>query len=147
MAQSSLVPDLEIILEVNLNFRVRHTIILTCGIFFRVNGSGSSLLKYIVSNPSLLKISVELDRQINLKQFCVICTFLQTVLVYFEIEFDSNCHMLHNGKADLWQWNPQCKIIKKWTENSRRFNFGVFMLRRRYWSKCAPPLVTNAEVE
>ena len=38
---------------------------------------GSSLLKYNGSNPSLLKISVELDHQINLKQFCVIFTILQ----------------------------------------------------------------------
>ena len=37
-----------------------------------------------------LKISVELDRQINLKQFCVIFTFLQTVLVSSKAEFDSN---------------------------------------------------------
>ena len=28
---------------------------------------------------------------------------LQTILVYFEAEFDSNYHILHNGKADLWQ--------------------------------------------
>ena len=71
-------PDLEILLEVNLNFQVRLTIILACGIFTRANGSGSSMLKYIGSNPSLLKISVELDRQISLKQFCVIFAFLQT---------------------------------------------------------------------
>ena len=61
------------------------------------------MLNYNGSNPSLLKISVELDRQIKLKQFCVICTVLQTVLVYFEAEFDSNYHILQNGKADLWQ--------------------------------------------
>ena len=153
------------------------------------------MLKYNSSNPSLLKISVEFDqfKTINLKQFCAICTFLQTVLVYFKAEFDSNYHMdrvkriwylspmraakvqaslriravspepsllahtssesrgtfrqkarslaplngwtwaveichdgmledtnsldaahilLHNGKVDLWQWNPQCKMIK-----------------------------------
>ena len=97
------------------------------------------MLKYNSSNPSLLKISVEFDWQINLKQFCVVCTFLQTVLVYFKAEFDSNYHMdrvkriwyichdgmledtnsldaahilLHNGKVDLWQWNPQYKMIK-----------------------------------
>ena len=33
----------------------------------------------------------------------LVCTCLQTVLVYFEAEFDSNYHILHNGKADLWQ--------------------------------------------
>ena len=70
------------------------------------------MLKYNGSDPSLLKISVELDRQINLKQFCVIITFLQTVFVSFEAGFDSNYHILHNGKADLWQWNPQCKMVK-----------------------------------
>ena len=69
------------------------------------------MLKYNGSNPSLLKISVELDRQINLKQFCVIFTFLQTLLVSIEAEFDSNYPILHNGKADLWQGNPQCKMI------------------------------------
>ena len=47
------------------------------------------MLKYNGSNPSLLKIS-ELDRQISLKQFCVSFIFLQTVLVYFDAEFDSN---------------------------------------------------------
>ena len=51
------------------------------------------MLNYNCSKPSLLKISVELDRQISLKQNCVICTILQTVLVYFEAEFDSNYHM------------------------------------------------------
>ena len=61
------------------------------------------MLKYNSSNASLLRISVELDQQIKLKHFCVICTFLQTVLVYFEAEFDSNYHILHNDKADLWQ--------------------------------------------
>ena len=61
------------------------------------------MLKYNDSNPSLLKISVELDRQINLKQFCVIFTFLQTVLVSSEAEFGSNYHILHNRKAGLWQ--------------------------------------------
>ena len=61
------------------------------------------MLKYNGSNLSLLKISVEHDRQINLKWFCVIFTFLQTVLVYFEAEFDNNYHILHNSKADLWQ--------------------------------------------
>ena len=48
-------------------------------------------------------VVVELDRQINLKQFCVIVTLLQTVLVPFEAEFDSNYHILYTGKADLWQ--------------------------------------------
>ena len=72
---SSPVPDLEILLEVNLNFQVRLTIMLACGIFSRANGSGSLMLKYNGSNPSLLKISDELDLQINSKQFCVICTF------------------------------------------------------------------------
>ena len=43
------------------------------------------MLKYNGSNPSLLKISVEFDQQISLIQFCVICTLLQTVLVYFEV--------------------------------------------------------------
>ena len=62
------VPDLEILLEVNLSFQVRLTIILVCGIFSRANGSGSSMLKYNGSNPSLLKLSVELDRQINLRR-------------------------------------------------------------------------------
>ena len=63
------------------------------------------MLKYNGSKPSLLKMSVdvELDRQINLKQFCVIFNFLQTVLVSFEVEFDSNYHILHNSKAELWQ--------------------------------------------
>ena len=61
------------------------------------------MLKYNGSNLSLLKISLELDQQINLKQFRVICTFLQTVLAYFEAEFDSNYHIHYNGKADLWQ--------------------------------------------
>ena len=46
------------------------------------------MLKYNGSNPSLLKIFVKLDRQINLKQFCVIFTFLQTAFVSFEAEFD-----------------------------------------------------------
>ena len=62
---SSPVPDLEILLEVNLNFQVRLTIILAFGIFSRANGSGSSMMKYNGSNQSLIKISVELDRQIN----------------------------------------------------------------------------------
>ena len=44
---------------------------LACGIFPQANGSGSSMLKYNGSYPSLLKISVELDRQINLKLFRV----------------------------------------------------------------------------
>ena len=44
---------------------------LACGIFPKANGSGSSMLKYNGSYPSLLKISVELDRQINLKLFRV----------------------------------------------------------------------------
>ena len=79
----SSVPDLEILLEVNLNFQVRLTIILACGIFSWANGSGSSMLKYIGSNPSLLKISVELDQQISLKQFCVIFAFLQTFFCVF----------------------------------------------------------------
>ena len=61
------------------------------------------MLKYHGSNPSLLKISVELNRQISLKQFCVILNFLQTVLVSFEAEFDSNYHILSNGKAGLLQ--------------------------------------------
>ena len=56
------------------------------------------MLKYNGINPSLLKNSVELDQQINLKQFCVI---LQTVVVSFEAEFDSNYHIIHNGKAEL----------------------------------------------
>ena len=30
----------------------------------------------------------------------------------FEAEFDNNYHILHNVKADLWQWTPQRKIIK-----------------------------------
>ena len=60
------------------------------------------MLKYNGSNPSLLKIFVKLDQQINLKQFCVIFTFLQTVLVSFEAEFDSNYHIHHSGKTDLW---------------------------------------------
>ena len=97
------VPDLEILLAVNLHFQVRLTIILACGIFSRANGSESSVLKYNGSNPSLLKISVELDGQINLKQFCGIFTFLQTVFVSFEVGFHSNYHILHSGKADLWQ--------------------------------------------
>ena len=101
-ATRSLVLDLEILVEVNLNFQVRLKIILACGISSRANGSGSSMLKYNGSNLSLLKISVELEGQINLKQFRVICTFSQTVLVYFEAEFDSNYHVHHNGKADLW---------------------------------------------
>ena len=88
------------LLEVNLKFQVRLTIILACGIFSRANGSGSSVLKYNGSKPSLLKISVELDRQISLKQFCVIFTFLQIFFVSFEAEFDS-CRILHNGNADL----------------------------------------------
>ena len=45
------------------------------------------MLKYNGSNLSLLKISVELDQQINLKHFRAICSFLQTVLVHFEAEF------------------------------------------------------------
>ena len=61
------------------------------------------MLKYNGSNPSLLKFSVELDWRINLKQFCVTFTFLQTVLASFEAEFDSNYHILHNGKANFWQ--------------------------------------------
>ena len=63
------------------------------------------MFKYMYNSnkPSLLKTSVELDQQISLKQFCVIFNFLQTVLVSFEAEFDSNYHILHNGKADLWQ--------------------------------------------
>ena len=40
------VPDLELLLEVNVNFQVRLTIILAYGIFSRANGSGSSMLKY-----------------------------------------------------------------------------------------------------
>ena len=40
---TSLDPDLEIILEVNLNFQVRLTIIFAFGIFSRGNGSGGSL--------------------------------------------------------------------------------------------------------
>ena len=60
------------------------------------------MLKYNGSNPFLLKISGELDRQIKLKQFCVIFTFLQTNVVSFETEFDSNYHILHNSKAHLW---------------------------------------------
>ena len=76
--------DLEILSEVNLNFQVRLTIILACGIFPRANGSGSSMLKYNGSNPSLLTLYVELDQQINLKQFCVsFFTFLQTVFGVF----------------------------------------------------------------
>ena len=61
------------------------------------------MLKYNGSNPSLLKVSVGLDRQIILKHFCIIFTFLQTVLVSFEAEFDSHYDILHNSKADLWQ--------------------------------------------
>ena len=61
------------------------------------------MLKYNSNNTSLLKISVELNRQISLKQLCVIFIFLQSVLASFEAEFDSNYHILHNGKADLWQ--------------------------------------------
>ena len=91
------------LLEVNLSFQVRLTIILACGIVSSANSSGSAVLKYNNSNPSLLKISVELDRQIILKQFCGIFAFLRTVLVSFEAEFGSNCHILHNGKADFWQ--------------------------------------------
>ena len=49
-AQSSPVLDLEILLEVNPNFQVRLTIILTCGVFSR------AMLKYNDSNPSLLKL-------------------------------------------------------------------------------------------
>ena len=48
------VSDLDILLQVNVNFRVRLTIIMACGIFSRVNSSGSSVLKYNGSNPSLL---------------------------------------------------------------------------------------------
>ena len=69
---------------------------VACGIFSQGKGSGSSLLNYNGSNPSLLKISVQLDRQI-------IFNCLQTVLVSFEAEFDSNYHILHNSKGDLWQ--------------------------------------------
>ena len=61
------VPDLEILLEVNLNFQVWLTIILACGIFSRENGSGSSLLKYYRSGPSLSVISVQFDKEIILK--------------------------------------------------------------------------------
>ena len=76
------VPYLEILLEVNLNFQDHLTIILACGIFSRMNGSGSSMLKYNNSNPSLLKNSIELDRQINLKQFCIIFCFLLFMSVF-----------------------------------------------------------------
>ena len=55
-------PDLEILLEVNLNFQVRLTIILAFGIFPRGNGSGSFLLKYNYSSPFLLAISVPLGK-------------------------------------------------------------------------------------
>ena len=41
--------------------------------------------------------------------------FSETVLVYFEAEFDSNYRILRNIKADLWPLNPQCIMIKnKW---------------------------------
>ena len=69
------------------------------------------MLKYNGSNPSLFRISVELDRQ-NLKQYFIIWTFLETVLVSFEAEFDISYHILHNNKTDLWLWNPLCKMIK-----------------------------------
>ena len=49
--------------------------------------------------------------------------FYKLFLVYFEAEFDSNYHMLHNGKADLWQWNPQGKMIKKMNGNQSLFQF------------------------
>ena len=55
-------PDLEILLEANLNFQVRLTIILAFGIFSRGNGSGSFLLKYNNGSPFLLVISVPFDK-------------------------------------------------------------------------------------
>ena len=184
------------------------------------------MLKYNASNPSLLKISAELDQQISLKQFCVVCTFLQTVLVSFEPEFDSNYHMdrfkriwylspmraakvqaslriravspepsllahtssesrgtfkqktrslaplngwtcaveichdglledtnsldaahilLHNGKANLWQWNPQCKMIKNEWKSVVVSMFWDRFASEKVW-KCAPLLVKNAKV-
>ena len=61
------VPDLEILLEINLIFQVQLTIILACGIFSWENGSGSSLLKYNCCGPSLSVISVQFDKEIILK--------------------------------------------------------------------------------
>ena len=55
------VPDMEKLLEVNLNFQVQLTVILAFGIFPRSKGSGSSLLKYNDSSPFLLEIFAELD--------------------------------------------------------------------------------------
>ena len=60
------VPDLEILLEVNLNFQVRLTIILACNIPPPPRENGS-LLKYNRSGPSLLVISVQFDKEIILK--------------------------------------------------------------------------------
>ena len=60
--------------------------------------------------PSLLKISVELDQQINLKQFCV-----QTVLLSFEAEFDSSYHMLH-------KWQGRFMAVKSSVQNDKKKN-------------------------
>ena len=57
------------------------------------------MLIYNGSNPSLLKISVEIQFKTVLCHFA----FLQTALVSFEAVFDSTYHILHNSKADLWQ--------------------------------------------
>ena len=56
-------PDLylEILLEVNLNFQVRLTIILANGIFSRKNLPGSSLLSFNGNIHSLLQIFAEHD--------------------------------------------------------------------------------------
>ena len=69
------VSDLEILLEVNLNFQVRLTIILACGTFSRENGSGSSLLKYNRSSPSLSVISFSLIKKSFLNDYLSFLTF------------------------------------------------------------------------
>ena len=55
---------MEILLEVNLNFQVRLTIILANGIFSRLNLLGSSLLIFNGNIHSLLQFFTELDLQI-----------------------------------------------------------------------------------
>ena len=76
-------PDLEILLEVNLNFQVRLTVIMACGIFSRENGSGSSMLKYNHINPFLSVIFVQLDKGIIFKCLPVIFNLFTKILGVF----------------------------------------------------------------
>ena len=121
------VPDLEILLKVNLNFQVRLTTILACGIYFQENGSGSSLLKYNCSGPSLFS----LINKSFLKDYLSFLTFYKGSKASFENDIDSNHRIIQGVIPVLCQGNCMCNLLKKKKTNENQSIFGfVWMLCR-----------------